>query len=311
VAEFAGYGFNKSHAAAYAVIAYQTGWLKANHPVAFLAALMSLDSANTDKLAVFFQEARRMGIEVLPPDVNASEADFSVEDGKVRYALGAVRNVGFLGDGACRRGAPRGRPFKDLFDFAERVDPRQVNKRAMENLARAGAFDTLEPDRAKALAAAETLLAFSQSALAERESAQVSLFGGTGGDAPGLARPLLPDVEPFDPVRRLDEELSAVGFYLSGHPLDDMRPALARRGVALFAELPAKAAEGARAARMAAVVRRRQEKVSQRSGEKFAFVTCPIPLGSLKRWCRRKSCARCAMCSSRALRPAEYEDRGQ
>ncbi len=282
VAEFAGYGFNKSHAAAYAVIAYQTGWLKANHPVAFLAALMSLDSANTDKLAVFFQEARRMGIEVLPPDVNASEADFSVEDGKVRYALGAVRNVGFSAMEHVADVRRAGGAFKDLFDFAERVDPRQVNKRAMENLARAGAFDTLEPDRAKALAAAETLLAFSQAALAERESAQVSLFGGTGGDAPGLARPLLPDVEPFDPVRRLDEELSAVGFYLSGHPLDDMRPALARRGVALFAELPAKAADGARAARMAAVVRRRQEKVSQRSGEKFAFVTLSDPSGEFE-----------------------------
>jgi len=282
VAEFAGYGFNKSHAAAYAVIAYQTGWLKANHPVAFLAALMSLDSANTDKLAVFFQEARRMGIEVLPPDVNASEADFSVEDGKVRYALGAVRNVGFSAMEHVAEVRGKGGPFKDLFDFAERVDPRQVNKRALENLARAGAFDALEPDRAKALAAAETLLAFSQSAFAERESAQVSLFGGTGGDAPGLARPLLPDVEPFDPVRRLDEELSAVGFYLSGHPLDDMRPALARRGVALFAELPAKAADGARAARMAAVVRRRQEKVSQRSGEKFAFVTLSDPSGEFE-----------------------------
>lgn len=282
VAEFAGYGFNKSHAAAYAVIAYQTGWLKANHPVAFLAALMSLDSANTDKLAVFFQEARRMGIEVLGPDVNASQADFSVEDGKLRYALGAVRNVGMSAMEHVVEVRRAGGLFKDLFDFAERVDPRQVNKRAIENLARAGAFDSLEPDRAKTLAAAETLLAFGQSALAERESAQVSLFGGGGGDAPGLARPNLPDIEPFDPVRRLDEELAAVGFYLSGHPLDDLRPALARRGVALFAELPAKAAEGRSAVRMAAVVRRRQEKISQRSGEKFAFVTLSDPSGEFE-----------------------------
>ncbi len=282
VAEFAGYGFNKSHAAAYAVIAYQTGWLKANHPVAFLAALMSLDAANTDKLAIFFQEARRMGIDALPPDVNASEADFSVEDGKLRYALGAIRNVGFSAMEHVADVRRKGGTFKDLFDFAERVDPRHVNKRAIENLARAGAFDTLEPDRAKTLAAAETLLAFSQSAHAERESAQVSLFGGGGGDAPGLARPRLPDVEPFDPVRRLDEELSAVGFYLSGHPLDDMRESMARRGVALFAELPTKVAEGAKAARMAAMVRRRQEKVSQRSGEKFAFVTLSDPSGEFE-----------------------------
>ncbi|MGJ3233311.1 MAG: DNA polymerase III subunit alpha [Oceanicaulis sp.] len=282
VAEFAGYGFNKSHAAAYALIAYRTGWLKANHPVAFMAALMSLDMANTDKLAVFFQETRRMGLEVLPPDVNRSDADFSVEDGKVRYALGAIRNVGFSAMEHVVAVRREGGPFKDLYDFAERVDPRQVNKRAFENLARSGAFDSLEPDRAKALAAAETLLGMAQKAHQERESAQVSLFGGAGEGAPGLARPRLPDVEPFDPVRRLDEELAAVGFYLSGHPLDDMGASLARRGVVLFADLPAKAAEGARAARMAAMVRRKQEKVSRRSGEKFAFVTLSDPSGEFE-----------------------------
>ncbi|XBQ15612.1 MAG: DNA polymerase III subunit alpha [Oceanicaulis sp.] len=281
VAEFAGYGFNKSHAAAYALIAYRTGWLKANHPVAFMAALMSLDMTNTDKLAVFFQETRRMGLEVLPPDVNASEADFSVEEGKVRYALGAIRNVGFSAMEHVVAVRREGGPFKDVYDFAERVDPRQVNKRAFENLARAGAFDSLDPDRAKMLAAAETLLALSQKAFAERESAQVSLFGGAGGGEK-LARPRLPDVEPWDPVRRLDEELAAVGFYLSGHPLDDLGAALARRGVVLYADLPAKAAEGARAARMAAMVRRKQEKVSRRSGEKFAFVTLSDPSGEFE-----------------------------
>ncbi|MGX6648032.1 DNA polymerase III subunit alpha [Maricaulaceae bacterium MS644] len=283
VAEFAGYGFNKSHAAAYALIAYRTGWLKANHPVAFMAALMSLDMANTDKLAVFFQETRRMGLEVLPPDVNASRADFSVEAGKVRYALGAIRNVGFAAMEHVVSVRREGGPFKDLYDFAERVDPRQVNKRAFENLARAGAFDALEPDRARALSAAETLLGMAQKAHQERESAQVSLFGGAGeGGASGLARPRLPDVEPFDPVRRLDEELAAIGFYLSGHPLDDMGPSLARRGVVLFADLPAAVAEGKSAVRMAAMVRRRQEKVSRRSGEKFAFVTLSDPSGEFE-----------------------------
>ncbi|MEQ8405508.1 MAG: DNA polymerase III subunit alpha [Oceanicaulis sp.] len=282
VAEFAGYGFNKSHAAAYALIAYRTGWLKANHPVAFMAALMSLDMTNTDKLAVFFQETRRMGLDVLPPDVNASQADFSVEEGKVRYALGAIRNVGFSAMEHVVAVRGQGGRFKDIYDFAERVDPRQVNKRAFENLARSGAFDSLEPDRARALASAETLLGMAQKAHQERESAQVSLFGGAGEGASGLARPRLPDVEPWDPVRRLDEELAAVGFYLSGHPLDDMGASLARRGVVLFADLPAKAAEGARAARMAAMVRRKQEKVSRRSGEKFAFVTLSDPSGEFE-----------------------------
>lgn len=283
VAEFAGYGFNKSHAAAYALIAYQTGWLKANHPAAFMAGLMSLDSANTDKLAVFFQEAKRIGLEVLPPDVNASEADFSLENGAIRYALGAIRNVGYSAMEHVAAVRQAGGPFKDVFDFAERVDPRQVNKRAFENLARAGAFDTLEPDRAKALASAEILLSVSQNAQSERDSAQASLFGGGGeGGGTKLERPNLPEPEPWDPVRRLDEELAAIGYYLSGHPLDDMMPALARRGVVVFADLPSKAAEGARAARLAAVVRRRQEKVSQRSGEKFAFVTLSDPSGEFE-----------------------------
>jgi len=282
VAEFAGYGFNKSHAAAYALIAYQTGWLKANHPAAFMAGLMSLDSANTDKLAVFFQESKRIGIDVLPPDVNKSEADFCIEEGKIRYALGAIRNVGFSAMEHVAEVRKAGGPYKDIFDFAERVDPRQVNKRAFENLARSGAFDTLEPDRAKALASAEVLLSLSQNAQSERDSAQASLFGGGGEDAAVLERPILPDPEPWDPVRRLDEELSAIGYYLSGHPLDDMMPALARRGVVTHADLPTKAAEGAKAARLAAVVRRRQEKVSQRSGEKFAFCTFSDPSGEFE-----------------------------
>ena len=282
VAEFAGYGFNKSHAAAYAVIAYRTGWLKANHPVAFMAALMSLDIANTDKLAVFFQETRRMGITVLPPDVNASEADFAVEGEKIRYALGAVRNVGFAAMEHVVAVRREGGPFSDIFDFAERVDPRLVNKRAFENLARAGAFDSLEPDRAKVFEAAETLVALSQRAHSERESAQASLFGGPAEGGSGLERPLLREPEPWDPVRRLDEELAAVGFYLSGHPLDDMRAGLAKRGVSLYADLPARAAEGARAARLAGVVRRRQEKISQRSGEKFAFLTLSDPSGEFE-----------------------------
>ncbi len=278
VAEFAGYGFNKSHAAAYALIAYRTAWLKANHPVAFMAGLMSLDIANTDKLAVFFQETRRMGISMLPPDVNASEADFAVEGVAIRYALGAIRNVGFSAMEHVAEVRRTGGPFQNLFDFAERVDPRQVNKRAFENLARAGAFDTLEPDRARAFAAAETLLALSQQALSERESAQVSLFGGGGDAAPALQRPNLPSPEPWDPVRRLDEELAAIGFYLSGHPLDDMVPALQKRGVILYAALPGRAAEGVRAARVAGVVRRRQEKISKR-GDRFAFLTLSDPTG--------------------------------
>ncbi len=281
VAEFAGYGFNKSHAAAYAVIAYRTAYLKANYPVELMAALMSLDIANTDKLSAFFQEVRRMKIEVLPPDVNHSGADFTVENENIRFALGAIRNVGFVAMEHVVAEREANGPYKDLYDFAERIDPRQINKRIFENLARAGAFDAMEPDRAKVLASAETLLSMAQHAAQQRESAQASLFGG--GDAQAeLARPPLPNPEPWSPTQRLDEELAAIGFYLSGHPLDDLREQLAGRGVVFFSDAPARVADGATALRLAGVVRRRQERVSNKSGERFAWLTLSDPTGEFE-----------------------------
>ena len=274
VAKFAGYGFNKSHAAAYAIIAYQTGWLKANAPVEFLAASMSLDISNTDKLAVFYQDAKRMGVKVCPPDVNRSGADFEVENGEVLYALGAVRNVGQAAMDNLVATRAAGGPFRDLFDFVERIDPRQVNKRALENLARAGAFDRIHPNRAQILANIDALMAYAQSVAAERASSQASLFGGDS-DA---ARPRLSRVDPWTGPDQLDEELSAVGFYLSGHPLEDMVTVLRRRRVTLLADAIVAAEQGAEAFRMAGVVRRRQERASQ-SGEKFAFISLSDPTG--------------------------------
>ena len=281
VAEFAGYGFNKSHAAAYAAIAYRTGYLKANYPVEFMAALMSLDAANTDKLAAFFQEIRRMKIEVRPPDVNASQADFSVEEGAIRFALGAIRNVGFVAMEHIVAEREANGPFRDLYDFAERVDPRQINKRTFENLAKAGAFDALDPDRARVMASAETLISMAQHAAEQRESAQASLFGG-GGDEAQLERPRLPEPDPWTATERLDAELSAIGFYLSGHPLDDLREHLAGRGVVFHAEAPARVADGATALRLAGMVRRRQERVSNKSGERFAWTTLSDPTGEFE-----------------------------
>ena len=157
VNEFAGYGFNKSHAAAYAMISFQTAYLKALHPTEFIASIMSLDITNVDKLAQFFKEAKRMELEIMPPCVNRSMADFDVADGKVLYALGALKNVGLEAMRNVVEVRTKEGPFLDLFDFARRVDTRIVNKRAFENLARGGAFDCLEPNRAKALASAATL----------------------------------------------------------------------------------------------------------------------------------------------------------
>jgi len=281
VAEFAGYGFNKSHAAAYAAIAYHTAYLKANYPVELVAALMSLDAANTDKLSAFFQETRRMEIEVRPPCVNASSADFSVEEGTIRFALGAIRNVGFTAmEHVVQLRSDKG-PFKDLYDFAERIDPKHINKRTFENMARAGAFDVLDPDRAKVLASAGLLLSIAQHTAAQRDNAQASLFGG-GGEAVELARPALPQPDPWTATQRLDEELSAIGFYLSGHPLDDMVEHLEGRGVVFFSNAPARVADGAKALRMGGIVRRRQERVSNKNGERFAWLTLSDPTGEFE-----------------------------
>ncbi|WP_243626052.1 DNA polymerase III subunit alpha [Phenylobacterium hankyongense] len=275
VDKFAGYGFNKSHAAAYAVVSYQTAWLKANAPVEFFAASMSLDIANTDKLSVFYQDAKRFGVKIQPPDVNRSGADFEVENGEVLYALGGIRNVGLQAMQHVVDVRREGGPFRDIFDFVERIDPRQVNKRTFETLARAGAFDSFHANRAQLMAAADALIGYAQSVAADRASAQVSLFGGDQADA---ARPRMPKADGWTPVERLDEELAAVGFYLSGHPLDDMVEALRRRRTDLLSDAIVKAESGAEALRMAGVVRRKQEKPS-RTGEKFAFVTLSDPTG--------------------------------
>jgi DNA polymerase-3 subunit alpha len=274
--KFAGYGFNKSHAMPYALIAYQTAWLKANAPVEFFAGSMSLDLSNTDKLALFYQDAKRAGVVIRPPDVNRSGADFEVEAGEVLYALGAVRNVGLSAMEHLVAVRAEGGPFRDLFDFLERIDPRQIGKRALENLARAGAFDRIHPNRAQILAAADDLIAYAQSVAAERLSGQVSLFGGEHADA---ARPRLPKTAPLLPAAQLDEELAAVGFYFSGHPLDDVVEVLRRKRTTLYADALAQARAGAEAFRMAGVVRRRQERAASSGGGKFAFVSLSDPTG--------------------------------
>jgi DNA polymerase-3 subunit alpha len=258
------------------LISYQTAWLKTNAPVEFFAASMSLDISNTDRLAVFYQDARRFEVPIRAPDVNRSGADFEVEGGEVLYALGAIRNVGLTSMEHVVAVRGEGGPFRDLFDFLERIDPRQVGKRGLENLARAGAFDQVHPNRAQILAAADDLIAYAQSIAAERSAGQVSLFGGEHADA---ARPRLPKVAPLAPAAKLDEELAAVGFYLSGHPLDDVVEMLRRRRVTLYVDALTQARAGGEAFRMAGVVRRRQERAASGSGEKFAFVSLSDPTG--------------------------------
>jgi len=269
-AKFADYGFNKSHSAPYALLTYQTAWLKANHPVEFLAASMSLDAGNTDKLAVFFQEARRMGVEVRPPDINSSCADFTVEEGAVRYALGAIKGVGKPAMQSVEMARQSG-PFEDLQNFAERVDPRLVNRRCFEALAKAGAFHPLEPNRARAHAAAPVLSALASAAEQDRTSNQVSLFG----DQP-KQQIRLPDAPAWGESDRLDNELASVGFFLSGHPLDDLLGTMRSR-VTLAAEREVVGRERSMLT-MIGVVRARVEKPAK-TGGKFAIVTLSDPSG--------------------------------
>ncbi len=280
VEEFAGYGFNKSHAAAYAVIAYQTAYLKAHFPVDFIAASMSLDISNSDKLASFHQDARRIGVPVLAPDLNKSQADFSVEpmeDGVgVRYALGAVRNVGVAAmEIVAAERAVRG-PFKALHDFAERLDPKAVNRRQLENLAKAGAFDSIEPDRARALAACEMLASYAQRVAEERASAQTSLFGA---EEPS-ARPVFPKAPAWSAQDRLDAERESVGFYLSGHPLSDFFVDAGDR-YSTFADILEEGETEPRSYPMAGVVRRIQYRPAM-SGGTLAYVSMSDPTGDFE-----------------------------
>jgi DNA polymerase-3 subunit alpha len=276
VDKFAGYGFNKSHAAAYALVAYQTAWLKANHPVEFFAASMSLDLGNTDKLNVFKQDAARLGIVVRPPSINESEAVFSVKDGEVLYALAAIKNVGMQAMEHLVEVRKEGGPFRDLFDFARRINPRFINKRAYENLAKAGAFDCLNPHRAQVLASVDLVLGTANASAHERESNQVSLFGEATGAS--VANPALPNAEPWTPIDRLNEEFNAVGFYLSGHPLDDFQTALRRAKVVTYAELLKR---GNKAEFIAGTITAKQERKSKR-GNPFAFVSLSDPTGQFE-----------------------------
>ncbi|MEO0881786.1 MAG: DNA polymerase III subunit alpha [Pseudomonadota bacterium] len=276
MAKFAGYGFNKSHAAAYALIGYQTAYLKRHFPVEFLAASMSLDLHNTDKLAAFFMETKRLGLPVIAPDVNQSTADFDVCDGQVVYALGALKGVGLEAMKHLVEERDSAGPYKDLHDLAERVDPKHLNKKAFEQLAKAGALVSLDPNRAQALAAAPMLAATAASAAEDRAGGQGGLFG----DADPAIRAALPTRPAWNQQDQLDEEFNAVGFYLSGHPLDDVLQTVDRSRLTLVSEI-GDVAEDRKILEMVGVVRARVEKPA-RSGGKFAFLKISDPSGEVE-----------------------------
>jgi len=273
VDKFAGYGFNKSHAAAYALVSYHTAYLKANFREEFLAASMTLDMANTDKLAMFAAEARKSGIEVRPPCVNASEVDFGAEPGRdgkpgaIRYSLAALKNIGAGAVETIVAARGSGGDYRDLSDFASRLDTKALNKRALETLAAAGAFDGLEKNRALVHGNVDQMLALAQRLQANAAQGTDDLFGGGGAAKPKI------DLRPakmWTPMERLEKEFQAVGFFLSGHPLDSYASALKSLGVKRWVDFEADCERGASAGRLAAIVVSARERKSQK-GNKFAF----------------------------------------
>jgi DNA polymerase-3 subunit alpha len=278
--KFANYGFNKSHAAAYAVVSYQTAWLKANHPVEFMAGVMNCDIHLTDKLAVYFEEVKKgLALPYAPPCVNRSESTFVVRKGVLHYALGALKNVGIEAMNLVTQGRKidgQDKPFATLFDFARRVDLKKVGKRPLEMLGRSGAFDQLDGNRRRVLESLDALVAYSAAIHAQKTSNQVSLFGEAGDDLP---EPRLSPAGDWLPAERLDEEAKAIGFFLSGHPLEDYMPALKRKQVLTLDELIEKARASDGIAKLAGRVSGCQERKSAR-GNRFAFAQLSDPTGA-------------------------------
>ena len=285
--KFAGYGFNKSHAAAYALLSYQTAWLKAHYPHEFFAASMSFDSHQTDKLSIFIDDMRRLGVEISPPSVNDSEADFSVgrsDDGlAVRYALGALKGVGEKAMEALVAERAKG-DFTSLDDFASRIDPKLLNRRQIEALAAAGAFDCIEPDRPRAFAGAESLLACANSSAHERSTGQGGLFGGDVAIAPALQ---LPAAEPWTLAERMTREKDAFGFYFSSHPVEQYEAIISARGARSYGDIcdNVEMTPGTRIPMvMAAMIESARPRVSQR-GNRFLNLTLSDRSGQFQSSC--------------------------
>ncbi len=288
--KFAGYGFNKSHAAAYAVLAYHTAWLKTHHPEEFFAASMCFDMHQTDKLGVFIDDMRRLDVACLGPDINASEAEYSVEitaDGglAVRYALAGIKNVGEKAMEALVAERGNGGSFASIDDFANRVDPSQVNRRSLENLAAAGAFDSLNPSRGGISAAAEMILATAQSARDSRESGQGGLFGEAGND--DMASIRIDGNAVWSVGETMNHEKEAFGFYFAAHPVSQYAAIAASHGARSHAELLASGhiPEGVRKpATMAALIEGVRWRES-RKGKRFILIDLSDSSGQFSASC--------------------------
>ncbi|MBW9057355.1 DNA polymerase III subunit alpha [Agrobacterium pusense] len=269
LAKFANYGFNKSHAAAYAIVSYQTAYMKAHYPVEFLAASMTLDMANTEKLNDFRQDAGRLGIEIVAPSVQTSFRQFETGENRIYYSLAAIKGVG---EGAVEHiVAIRGdKPFTSLEDFCLRIDPKQINRRVLESLINAGAFDCFGRDRAELIGGLDRIIGYAQMAQNNRTIGQSDMFGSGGGNGP--EKLVLPAFQPWLASEKLLREYQVLGFYLTAHPLDTYRPVLEKLRVQNFADFSAAVKQGATAGRLAGTVTGKQERKT-RTGNKMGIVT--------------------------------------
>jgi DNA polymerase-3 subunit alpha len=220
--KFAGYGFNKSHSAAYSVVAYQTAYLKANYPPEFMSAVMTSEMSDTKKLAIVLEEARHLGIQILPPSINRSQADFAVDQGRVRFGLAAIKGAGAAAIDCVIAERKKNGPFMSLFDLCKRVDLRVCNKKTLENLARAGAFDEFAGRREQFVAALDDAVRYAQKAQQDKLAGQNSLFGETAATTADV-EPQLPFVDVWTRGDMLRNERELIGFYVSGHPLDEYK----------------------------------------------------------------------------------------
>lgn len=275
MAKFAGYGFNKSHSAPYALLTYQTAYLKANYPQEFYAASMTYEMQNTDKINVFRQDMERASIPLFQPDINKSDAEFKVENDGVRYALAAIKNVGEQAMKLLVAERQKNGEFIDIFDFISRVDSKVINKRLFENLIAAGAFDCISDNRAQLYANIESLLKQAQFIQAEKKTRQASLFGSTPAKIAHFHNGL-PPVDPWASLERLQKEFDALGFYLSSHPLNIYGDALDRLSILKSTQIHENK-DGANI-RLAGVLLAKQERTSK-TGQKFAFLQLSDPYG--------------------------------
>ena len=274
--KFASYGFNKSHAAAYSLISYRTAYLKAHYPIEFMCAVMSLDITNTDKLQFFKEEVKRMGRKVLKPDINKSGSDFVVEDNNIRYALGAVKGVGEANMRAIVAEREARGPYKDISDFIHRTDAKQINRRQLEQLIKAGAFDCLDKNRGRLFANVETIMRNIYSSTELKTSEQASLFGNE--ELHNKVR--LTDKPDWPELEKLRLEAEAIGFYLSAHPLDSYKEGMEKLGIKSSSEVFRNIHTGDTIrAKLAGCVTSFQKRISK-NGNKYAFLGLSDAAGS-------------------------------